>query len=205
MIALELIIERIHRTFSVGSVKRIENPGPAAQHSLLVESGNALEIARFLRDEPGLQFDFCSNVTGVDWLDREVDEILIVKELVDGETKEVKTKTKRTEPGYLEAVYHLYSVSLKHGPLVLRLRTGDRAQKVHLPSLTPIWKSAELQEREVYDLYGIHFGGHPDLRRLLLWEDFEGHPMRKDFVLPDEDTLPEELPVGPQQRGGADS
>lgn len=205
MITLETIMERIQGAFPDGSVKRIENPGPAGQHSLLVESGKGVEIARFLRDEVGLQFDFCSNVTGVDWLDREVEEVQIVKELVDGETKEIKTKSKRVQPGYLEAVYHLYSVTLKQGPLVIRLRTGDRAQNVQLPSLAPVWKSAELQEREVYDLYGIQFKGHPDLRRLLLWEDFEGHPMRKDFVFPDEDVLPGDPSDGPRREGGAES
>ena len=52
--------------------------------------------------------------------------------------------------------------------------------------MTPIWRSAELQEREIYDLYGIHFEGHPDLRRILMWDEFEDHPMRKDYVQPDD-------------------
>jgi NADH-quinone oxidoreductase subunit C len=55
-----------------------------------------------------------------------------------------------------------------------------------VPSLTPIWRGAEFQEREVYDLFGIKFAGHPDLRRILMWEGFEGHPMRKDYVEPDD-------------------
>jgi NADH-quinone oxidoreductase subunit C len=100
---------------------------------------------------------------------------------VEQEVEEVrKTRTS----GYLEAVYHLYSMEKKHGPLVLRLRTGDRTGEVALPSLTPVWRSAEFQEREIFDLYGIVFEGHPDLRRILMWDEFEDHPMRKDYVEP---------------------
>ena len=72
------------------------------------------------------------------------------------------------------------------GPSSLRLRTENRIDKVHLPSLTPVWRSAEFQEREIFDLYGIVFDGHPDLRRILMWDEFEDHPMRKDYVEPDD-------------------
>ena len=90
------------------------------------------------------------------------------------------------EGGYLEAVYHLYSLTRGLGPLVLRLQTQDRNQQTTLPSLTPVWRSAEFQEREAFDLYGIQFEGHPDLRRIMMWDGFEGHPMRKDYVEPDD-------------------
>jgi NADH-quinone oxidoreductase subunit C len=98
----------------------------------------------------------------------------------------VEETRKRLEPGCLEAVYHLYSVAKKHGPVILRLRTIDRTEHVELPSLTPIWRSAEFQEREIFDLYGIVFTGHPDLRRLLMWAAFKDHPMRKDYIEPDD-------------------
>jgi NADH-quinone oxidoreductase subunit C len=75
----------------------------------------------------------------------------------------------------------------KHGPVVLRLRTVNRTDQTQLPSLTPVWRSAEFQEREIFDLYGIVFEGHPDLRRLLMWEGFVDHPMRKDYVPPPDD------------------
>ena len=78
---------------------------------------------------------------------------------------------------------------MKHGPVVLRLRTANRADKTHLPSLTPVWRSAEFQEREAFDLYGIVFDGHPDLRRILMWDGFVDYPMRKDYVPPDDDIL----------------
>jgi NADH-quinone oxidoreductase subunit C len=83
-------------------------------------------------------------------------------------------------------VYHLYSVARRHGPVILRARTGNRTDAVTLPSLTPIWRSCEFQEREVFDLYGVVFEGHPDLRRILMWDAFAGHPMRKDYVEPDD-------------------
>ena len=88
--------------------------------------------------------------------------------------------------GYLEAVYHLYSMEKKHGPVILRMRTKNRADAVHLTSLTPVWRSADFQEREIFDLFGIVFDGHPDLRRILMWDQFEDHPMRRDYVEPDD-------------------
>ncbi len=109
-----------------------------------------------------------------------------VKTIVEGEEREIEETQEETIPGYLEAVYHLYSIELKHGPVVVRLRTADRANAVHLPSLTPIYRSAELQEREIYDLYGIRFDGHPDLRRILMWDEFVDYPMRKDYRPPDD-------------------
>lgn len=164
----------------------VPNPSPSAQHSLLVNPAYAVAVAGFLRDEERLQFDYCSNVSGVDWLDREVTEKITTTKLIDGQEKTVEETVKRSIPGYLEAVYHLYSMALGTGPLVLRLRTANRSDRVEVPSLTPVWRSAELQEREIFDLYGIVFTGHPDLRRLLMWEEFKDHPMRRDYVEPDD-------------------
>ena len=164
----------------------VPNPGPAQQLSLLIDNEHARAVARFLRIDPALRFDFCSNVTGVDWLDRVVKTTTKTKQVVDGVEKEVDQTTEQRIPGYLEAVYHLYSMKLKHGPLIIRMRTADRAAGARLPSLTPVWRSAELQEREIFDLYGIQFDGHPDLRRILMWDEFVDHPMRKDYVQPDD-------------------
>lgn len=162
------------------------NSSPSGQHSLLLGRERALEVAKFLRDNPELRLDYCSNVTGVDWLDTETSEKVKVKQLVDGVEQEVEEVRKTRTPGYLEAVYHLYSMEKKHGPLVVRLRTENRADQITLPSLTPVWRSAEFQEREIFDLYGIIFEGHPDLRRILMWDGFEDHPMRKDYVEPND-------------------
>lgn len=164
----------------------VANPGPAQQSSLLVDNKHALAVAEFLRDDPALGLDFCSNATGVDWLDRKTSKKVKVKKTVEGVAKEVEETEEEEIPGYLEAVYHLYSMTHKHGPIVIRLRTANRAEGAQLPSLTPIYRSAELQEREIFDLYGIRFDGHPDLRRILMWDEFEDFPMRKDYREPDD-------------------
>lgn len=88
---------------------------------------------------------------------------------------------------YLESVYHLYSMEKKTGPVVLRVRVKKESPKI--PSLVAIYRGAEFQEREAYDMYGIIYEGHPDLRRIFMWEGFEGYPMRKDYVQEDSETL----------------
>ena len=167
-------------------VEVVPNSGPANQPSLLIDSEHALAVAKYLRDTPDLRLDYCSNATGVDWLSTLVKEKVKTKKLVDGVEKEVEETVERTLPEFLEAVYHLYSMSLKHGPVIIRLRTGNRSDRVTLPSLTPIWRSCEFQEREIFDLFGIQFQGHPDLRRILMWDGFVDFPMRKDYVEPDD-------------------
>lgn len=157
------ILQRLAEKFPAGAATLVNDTGAAAQHSLLLDNAHAAGIAIFLRDDPALRLDYCSNVTGMDWLKK----------------------------GFLEAVYHLYSMEKKSStPVILRLRTngrGDDPAAVTVPSLTPVWRSCELQEREIYDLYGIIFSGHPDLRRLLMWDEFKDFPMRKDYVPPDDD------------------
>ena len=185
METLEQIKNRIELGARGARIEIVPNPGPSQQSSLLINNEHAVAVATFLRDHPVLNFDFCSNVTGVDWLDRTVKKTTKVKQVVDGVEKEVDQTTEEKVPGYLEAVYHLYSMKLKHGPLIIRMRAPNR-NDAHLPSLTPVWRSAELQEREIFDLYGIHFHGHPDLRRILMWDEFKDHPMRKDYVQPDD-------------------
>jgi len=175
-------------------VEFVSNPSAAAQHSLRIAPESAVAVATFLRDDVELAFDFLSNVSGVDWPDKEIAEkVKVTRQVVktvDGVEKTVEETIEEThkhiEPGCLEAVYHLYSVEKKHGPLVLRMRTVNRTDRVDLPSLTPLWRSAEFQEREIFDLYGIVFTGHPDLRRLLMWDGFKDHPMRRDYVDPDD-------------------
>jgi NADH-quinone oxidoreductase subunit C len=170
---------------ALGCVLEIaENPSPSGQHSLLVSREDAMRVAVFLRDSEG--YDYCSNVTGIDWPAREITEKVKVKKLVDGEEKEVDETVKRTTPAYLEVVYHLYSMTQSLGMVTLRVRTHDRMENAGVPSLTPVWRSAEFQEREVYDLYGVVFDGHPDMRRILMWDGFKDYPMRRDYVEPDD-------------------
>jgi NADH-quinone oxidoreductase subunit C/D len=120
--------------------------------SLVVDPARLVQVAEYLRDSQDLHYDFLSNVTGVDYMGR--------------------------GPRF-EVVYHLYSTSRGGGPVVLKARADETDPQ--LPSLTPVWPSADLQEREIWDLYGIRFSGHPNLKRILLWEGFYGHPMRKDY------------------------
>jgi NADH-quinone oxidoreductase subunit C len=164
----------------------VANPSPSGQHSLRIDSAHAVAVALCLRDAPGLRFDFCSNVTGIDWPGKQTTEKVMARKLVDGIEQDVEELRTIAPPGSLEVVYHLFSIEKKLGPLVLRISTGDRDANVHLPSLTPVWRSAELQEREIFDLFGVVFDGHPDLRRLLLWDEFQEHPMRRDYVEPDD-------------------
>jgi len=156
MKTVEEIKSAIEAAVPGAQVELVLNPSPSGQHSLRIQPGQAVAVAKFLRDDAEFKLDYLSNVTGVDW------------------------------PSYLEAVYHLYSVEKKHGPVILRMRTVNRTDQVELPSLTPIWRSAEFQEREIFDLFGIVFTGHPDLRRLLMWDGFKDHPMRRDYVDPDD-------------------
>lgn len=194
MKTVEEIKAAIEAAVPGAGVSVVPNPSPSAQHSLLVRHDRVIEVATFLRDSPELAFDYLSNATGVDWLDKEIAEKVKVtrqvtktvdgvEQTIDETVEEIR---KHIEPGYLEAVYHLYSIALQHGPLVIRMRTANRTDKVKMPSLTPVWRGAEFQEREVFDLYGIVFAGHPDLRRILMWDEFKDHPMRKDYVEPDD-------------------
>jgi NADH-quinone oxidoreductase subunit C len=186
MESLEQIRERIEVAVPGASIEIVQNASPSRQDSFLIDNHHAQDVATFLRDDPTLRLDFCSNVTGVDSPDRAVKKTLKVKKVVDGEEKEVNETTEEKIPGYLEAVYHLYSMTRKHGPVIIRMRTADRSEGAWLPSLTAVWRGAEFQEREIFDLYGVRFEGHPDLRRILMWDEFEDYPMRKDYREPDD-------------------
>jgi len=118
--------------------------------SLLVKGEALLEIAAYLKNTSGLDFDYLTAVSGVDYFD------------------------------CFEVVYHLTSIKHNHS-LVLKTRCYDRENPV-LPSVVGLWRTADFQEREIYDLLGISFEGHPNLKRIALWEGFEGHPLRKDFL-----------------------
>jgi len=183
---LEQVKARVEKAVPGVRLEIVRNGSPSEQHSLLVDNEHALEVARFLRQDPALRLDYASNVTGVDWLDSVVKETTKSKQIIDGVERDIEQTTQRKVPGYLEVVHHLYSMELKHGPLILRLRTGNRSQDNHVPSFTSVWRGAEFQEREAYDLYGIIFDGHPDLRRILMWDEFTDYPMRKDYVEPDD-------------------
>ena len=146
--------------------------------ALIASPAIASQVAEFLRDDPSYRLDYLSNVTGVDYLAGERKEKRVNEE---GKTEIVKIP----EPARMDVAYHFYSISHKHGPVTLKQRIADRENPV-ATSLMPLFRAAELQEREVYDLFGVHFEGHSDLRRLLMWEEFEDFPMRRDYAEPDD-------------------
>jgi NADH-quinone oxidoreductase subunit C len=117
----------------------------------IVPREQLLAVGRCLRDDAALRFDMLVDVTAVDYLGR--------------------------VPRF-EVVYHFYSVPLNHR---LRIKVPLEENDPSLPSLVPLWAGANWLERETWDLYGIVFTGHPDLRRIYLYEAFQGHPLRKDY------------------------
>lgn len=125
--------------------------------ALIVEAKDLLSVCRLLKDSDRFGLDYLANLTAVDYPPEQ----------------------------RMDVIYHLYSMQQKHGPVVLKVKL-PRASPI-VDSVTPLWRGAEFQEREVYDLYGVTFTGHPDLRRILMWDGFKGHPMRKDYVPEDQD------------------
>ncbi len=146
--------------------------------ALIASPAITFQVAQFLRDDSRYQLDYLSNVTGVDYLASVRKEKRV--------NEEGKTEIEKIEvPPRMDVVYHFYSISEKHGPVVLKQRMTDRENPA-ATSLMPLFRSAELQEREVFDLFGVRFEGHTDLRRLLMWEEFEDFPMRRDYREPDD-------------------
>ena len=176
------VAQALEKVFPSAQIAWEENLSPSAQHAIVLGPAHALACAQWLKKDSPWQWDFLSNVTGVDW----TDEALALQAKARIKSDPSVDPESLPKEGYLEAVYHLYSINKGLGPLVLRLRTANRKNDVSLPSLTPVWRSAEFQEREIFDLFGIVFDGHPDMRRIMMWDDFEGHPMRKDFVEADD-------------------
>jgi NADH-quinone oxidoreductase subunit C len=116
-----------------------------------IDPERVVEVARLLRDDSELEFEILTDVTAVDYLGQ--------------------------EPRF-EMVYHFYSVAANRR---LRIKARVPEEPAEIDSLVDVYASANWMEREVWDLYGIRFKGHPDLRRILLYEEFEGHPLRKDY------------------------
>jgi len=141
------------------------------------------EVARYLRDEPDLAFDTLMCLSGLDW--DGYDEagkgksVAILGYNIDG-TPETSD---RVAEGDFGVVYSLYS-HLRDHKFSLRVRVPRGVAKV--PSVWDVWATAQWHEREAWDLVGIRFDGHPDLRRILLEDHWVGHPLRKDYQMPDQ-------------------
>jgi len=122
--------------------------------TITVQKNTLIELFKFLRDDPELDFKFLMDLTAVDYLNR--------------------------KDNRFEVVYHFYS--LKHNDR-LRVKVPVSEDDCTIDSVSSLWKTANWYEREVWDLYGIKFNGHPDMRRILLYEEFKGHPLRKDYPI----------------------
>ncbi len=138
---------------------------------VVVAPADLVEVCQHLKNDPALKFDILSCLSGVDYL----------------ESDPKKVAKAGFEP-HTEVVYHLQSFPLRHRftlKLVLPRWKNDKPGELpEVPSVSSIWPAADWHEREVFDLSGVWFTGHPDLRRILLSEDWEGHPLRKDYEFP---------------------
>jgi NADH-quinone oxidoreductase subunit C len=120
--------------------------------TVTIKKGCGLEFFDFLRKDPEFVFDFLMDITAVDYLGR---------------------KTER-----FEVVYHFFSMKFKHR---VRIKIPVCEKDCQVQSLTSMWKTADWYEREIWDMYGIKFEGHGNMKRILLYEEFQGHPLRKDY------------------------
>ena len=140
--------------------------------SVTVDPAKLVEVCTFLRDDPRLKFEILNDVSGVDYL----------------ETDPKKVAKAGFEP-HVEVVYHLSSFSFPGRRFTVKVvlprwKDGVAGQLPEVPSVADVWKTADWQEREVYDLVGVFFTGHPNLVRILLADDWVGHPLRKDYEFP---------------------
>jgi NADH-quinone oxidoreductase subunit C len=138
---------------------------------VVIEPNHLPEVCRFLRDDPRLKFELLNCISGVDYLE-----------------PDPKKAPKAGFDPHVEVVYHLSSITHRHRfvlKIVLpRWKDNQPGKLPEVPSVTSLWRTADWHEREVYDLSGIWFTGHPELRRILLSEDWVGHPLRKDYEFP---------------------
>ncbi len=122
------------------------------QMTLYVKKERVVDICRYLHDEQSMAFKYLRDLTAVDWMEK--------------------------KDARFEVVYHLYSIKFKE---MIRLKAAVSESDCSISSVTSIWRGADWHERECYDLFGITFKGHPDHRRILMPDDWEGHPLRKDY------------------------
>jgi NADH-quinone oxidoreductase subunit C len=149
--------EEIHKAVADKFGERVGPLLPAKKDAFAVVKADAIvEVCRFLKEDPALAFDCLMNLSAVDGF--------------------------KSQP-MIRVVYHLYSYSKRHA-FILKVEL-DRADP-SVPSVESVWKSADWLEREQYDLLGVKFEGHPDLRRIMLPDDWVGHPLRKDYKEPGE-------------------
>ena len=159
------IVARLREAIGEGVRRDEEVNGQLVVH---VDRAQIVRACALLRDDPALRFDHLADVTAVDWL---------VYNPEGGPPGQGRTPR-------FDVVYHLYSISLNHR---VRLKVAVDEDDPTVPSVTSVWPSANWAERETFDLYGIKFSGHPNLTRILTPDDWQGHPLRKDYPLIEEE------------------
>jgi NADH-quinone oxidoreductase subunit C len=140
--------------------------------SVTVDPTRLVDICTFLRDDPRLRFEILNDLTAVDYLE-----------------PDPKKAPKAGFDPHLEVVYHLSSFSHPGRRFALKLvlqrwKDSKVGELPEVPSVSGVWRTADWHEREAFDLVGVRFAGHPDLRRILMADDYPGHPLRKDFEFP---------------------
>lgn len=146
-------------------VSILEISATLGNETAVIAKNQIVDVIRFLRDNSGLQFNMMMDLAGVDYPER----------------------TER-----YEVVYHLYSLQTKKR---IRLKVRCGGEKPTVPSIHTLYKAADWFEREVYDMFGIYFEGHPNLKRILMFEEFEGHPLRKDYPINKRPKVPSPDPL----------
>jgi NADH-quinone oxidoreductase subunit C len=145
-----------------------------------------LEVARFLKDDPSLQMNYLMDLTAVDYSTfgkRPAPAFFSSSGVSVGPAPQIPDRDPwpgPPDPSRFAVVYHFYSMAHKHR-LRLVVPVEEAEAETGVDSLTQLWPGANWLEREVWDMFGIVFRGHPDLRRILMYEGFEGHPLRKDY------------------------
>ena len=160
------ILQRLRDRFGGAVVDTHEHRGDA---TLVVERGTLVDVLRFCRDEPTLGFDVLMDLTAVDY----------------------QKYPGREDGPRFDVVYHLYSLGHNHR---VRVKVRVDEDDATVPTAVDLWPIANWFEREVWDMFGVRFGGHPDLRRLLMYEEFVGHALRKDYPINRRQPL-----IGPKQ------
>jgi len=153
-----LVIQKVREKFTDAILDVSDAKG---ELTVVVRKDAAYELLRFLKSEPDLAYDYLVDVTAVDYSLREA--ILM-----------------KYDYARFMVVYHLYSHKNRER---LRVKTPVHEKTFSIPSVASLWRAANWLERETYDMFGITFENHPDLRRILMPDDYEGHPLRKDYPL----------------------
>jgi NADH-quinone oxidoreductase subunit C len=149
------IVDEVRARFGSAVLESHDHRG---DHTVVVERGRLRDVLAFCRDTGALGFDMLMDLTAVDY---------------------ARFPGREDGPRF-EVVYHLYALAHNHR---LRVKVRVDEDDASVPTAVPLWPIANWFEREVWDMFGIRFEGHPDLRRLLMYEEFVGHPLRKDYPI----------------------